>query len=333
VAFSSKNLTVFYAHLATMLDAGLPIERALSTLIKTSPRAMHASINELIQTVRRGAPLSEGLLTCGKNFPEIDRQTLVICEKSGSIERGLASLADYHEKKMQARNKVISSSTYPFLLLVVGIFISRVPDLILGWMGKINYTMFNYLRDTLGVLILFALFVYLIVWLFRTGFKVPGLNVTLDKIVRFIPGYGSFQMDYTLSRWTSCIRLMLNAGYGVVEALDISTKLVASPMIAYAYSKAKPLINNPMNVSRAFEETGLFRPILVQFWSTGEESGKIDDMLVKLTEHFEYEWRRSLDNLTAWIPRILYAVILLILAMQILRMAAEIAGSYQSIIE
>src|SRR5262249_16792064 len=144
-------------------------------------------------------------------------------------------------------------------------------------MGHIHYTLLNYLRDTVGLMILIVAICFLVVWLFRIGFKIPRINVTLDKVIRFIPGFGSFQMDYTLSRWFESIRLMMNCGYGVVEALDVSTKLVASPMIAHAYSLARPLINNPMSVSEAFEATGLFRPILVQFWSTGEESGKMDD--------------------------------------------------------
>jgi type II secretory pathway component PulF len=333
VRFSAKELSLFYSQLSTMLGAGVPIHQSLSTLLKTSPRRMRSAVEVLLGAVRKGKQFNEGMILCGKRFPATDQLAISICERSGALERGLASLADYHEKSNHARNKIISASTYPILLLIAGVFICRLPDLVLGELGKINYTLGHYLRDTLGFLLGLVALAFSIYWLFKLGFKIPGLKLTLDKLIRRIPVWGAFQMDYTLSRWVQSVRLLLNAGHGVVEALDISTPLVASPMIVHAYSKARPLINDPMSVSEAFESTGLFRPILIQFWSTGELSGKMDDMLEKLTDHFENEWRRHLDNLTAWIPRIIYGIVMMVLAMQIFRLAGQVIQSSQEFLD
>lgn len=317
-----------------MLDAGVSIEKALTTFRQTAHGSMRHSFDVMTDCVRRGMPLSEGMKICGeKSFPRVDIDSVFICEKSGALEGGFKALADYHSRVASARDRIISASMYPLFLLVAGVFVCRLPDFILGVTGKAPYTIIHYLRDTFGFLICLALLCWFVFWIFKIGFRIPGINLKLDMFIRYIPVFGKFQMDYTLSRWVESIRLMLNAGYGVVQALEIATPLTASPMIVHAYEKARPLINNPMTVSEAFGSTGLFRPILIQMWATGEESGRIDDMLDSLAAHFADEWNRSLENLTAWIPRIVYGVIMFVLAIQIIKMAGVIAQNTASSLE
>jgi general secretion pathway protein F len=323
VQFKSKELSAFYSQLSRQVHMGVPIQNALAMSFATCPPSMKRTVEEMLRIVNGGAPLSEGLRAEHHLFPEIDHHTVQICEITGTLDDGLYALAEYHLKRSIARDKIIGASLYPFFLIVAGIFLCRIPDLILWMFNKGSFGPISYLVDTIGFLCSLLLSWCLVIWLFKAGFKIPGLNVKLDKMIRLIPTFGAFQMDFTLCRWVDSTRLLLIAGYGEVQALDISTDLIASPMIAHAYSLARPLVKNPVSVSEAFKKTGLFRPVLVEHWAQGEKTGQLDEELEKLSTHFEEAWKQNFDYLTAWIPRFLYGVIFLVLSIQFFKLAGD----------
>jgi type II secretory pathway component PulF len=155
----------------------------------------------------------------------------------------------------------------------------------------------------------------------RWSFRVPGLNLLMDRLLLTVPVLGRLRFDYALSQWVSSIRLMLRAGISIVPALEYASRTVPSPLIADAYQRAAPLVGGQLDVSQALASTGVFPEELIQFWATGEESGKMDEMLDRLARFYEERWRNSLDQTAIWLPRIVYLWIILGIARLILTMA------------
>jgi type IV pilus assembly protein PilC len=326
---TSKDLAVLYYQLGTMLQAGVSILSALTSLQETGPRPLRKTIAFLGERVQEGEPLHQAVAENPRcRFARLDQHTLAVSEQSGTLDVGLLSLGNYYENLARARRKLMSASMFPALILMVAVFVSHLPALVAGAMGQGNYSLPEYLRDTVGFLILLVLAGGVISWLIRTALKTPKLDLVMDRFIRFLPLVGRVRFDYALSQWISSVRLMLKAGFGVVAALEYSSKTINSPQIAHAYDIARPLIDSQLEVSRALQATGVFPEHLIQFWATGEQSGRLDDMLDRLAQYYEERWRHSLDLLSSWLPRIAYGLVCVYMIFQIANLLGPLMGAY-----
>jgi len=327
--FSSNDLAAFYYKFGTMLQAGVPIRSALVSLQKSGPRSMRAAIAFLGERVEQGDPVHEAMAECPRRrFPNLDQHTLAASGKSGALDVGLLSLAGYYENLARARRKLISASMLPALTLTAAVFVAHLPSFVLGIMGQREYGMADYMRDTFGFLILLVVGSWLVLWLVRWALKTPILAVRMDGLIRSLPLVGRVRFDYTLSQWISSIRLMLKAGFGVISALEFSSQTVDSPLLEHAYARARPLIDSQMEVSRALEASGVFPDDLIQFWATGEQSGRLDDMLDRLAKLYEERWRQSLETLSDWLPRIAYGLVCIYIVFQMSNLIGPIIQTY-----
>jgi type IV pilus assembly protein PilC len=331
---ASKDLTALYYQLGTMLQAGVSIRNALTSLQETGPRPLRKAVAFLGERIQDGEPLHQAVAEnphC--RFPRLDQHTLAVSEQSGALDVGLLSLSNYYENLARARRKMISASMFPALILMVAVFVSHLPALVAGALGQGTYGLPEYLRDTVGFLVLLAVAACVIRWLIRTALKTHGLDLAMDRFIRFVPVVGRVRFDYALSQWISSVRLMLKAGFGVLPALEYSSKTINSPTIAHAYDIARPLIDSQLEVSRALQATGVFPEHLIQFWATGEQSGRLDDMLDRLAQHYEERWRQSLDLLSNWLPRIAYGLVCVYMIFQMANLLGPLIGAYSQALQ
>src|ERR1700720_3827710 len=108
---ASKDLTVLYYQLGTMLQAGVSIRNALTSLQETGPRPLRKAVAFLGERVQEGEPLHQAVAEnphC--RFPRLDQHTLAVSEQSGALDVGLLSLSNYYENLTRARRKMISAS-------------------------------------------------------------------------------------------------------------------------------------------------------------------------------------------------------------------------------
>ena len=331
---SSKDLAIVYYQFGTMLQAGVAIRNALTSLQETGPRPLRKTIAFLSERVQEGEPLHQAVAACPYcRFARLDQHTLAVSEQSGALDVGLLSLGNYYENLARARRKMISASMFPALILMAAVFVSHLPAFVAGAMGQGNYGLPEYLRDTVGFLILLAVVICAMGWLIRTALKTPKLDLAMDRFIRHVPLFGRVRFDYALSQWISSVRLMLKAGFGVVPALEFSSKTINSPQIAHAYDIARPLIDSQLEVSRALQASGVFPEHLIQFWATGEQSGRLDDMLDRLAQHYEERWRHSLDLLSSWLPRIAYGLVCVYMIFQMANLLGPLIGAYSEALQ
>jgi len=301
-----------------MLQAGVGIQQALTALQKSAPRVMRPTVAQICAEVQQGWPFTDAMARHLRAFPELDHQILAIAEKSGAMDKALLSLANFHTQHHQAQSRAISSTILPALNLVAAIFVCHLPKLIVASEGP-EYTIFHYLRDTVGFLIGIVALIAAILILFRQLLRWPATALATDFFVRKIPLIGSLRFNYVLSQWIEAIRLMLNAGYGVLDAMKQANTIIRSPILQYAYAKMEPQLHHQLGVSEAMGATGIFPDMLIQYWSTGEQSGKMDEMLLKLSKFYEEVWQKSLNRLATWLPRIIYGLVALFIAFQIIK--------------
>ena len=333
VSLSSKHLAAFYYQFGTMIQSGVPIQRALTTLQTSAPHPMRPTVATLSQSVNSGESFHEAMGRCSKSFPALDLHTVTVSEQSGALDVGLLSLSKYHDSRARARSRILSATTFPALLLIAAVFISHFPALLLGAIGSDGYSTFDYLRDTVGQLALLAIAGFVLSRIMRWLLKSEQWGLTVDRVIRAIPFFGSMRFTHSLSQWLSAIRLMLNAGHGILQAMEYSSRTVPSPLIVHAYEQAKPLVHGQLEVSEALRASGIFPDQVIQFWATGEESGRLDEMLDRLARFYEDEWQLKLDGLATWLPRIVYGLVALYIIFQIGNLLGPLIGAYSEALE
>ncbi len=317
--FSSKHLSLFYEQLGTMVQAGVGIQQALTTLQKTAPRVMQSTVVQIRSDVLQGYPFTDAMANHLRSFPELDHQILGIAERSGAIDTSLLSLSKHHMLRAQAKSRILSASVLPALNLVAALFIINLPRL---FSSTQNYTGLDYLRDTVGTLVGLVCLIAASAMLFRKLLATHATALGTDFFLRQAPIVGSVRFNYVLSQWVEAVRLMLNAGYGVLDAVRHAGTIIGSPILQHAYSKMEPHLQHQLGVSEAMATTGLFPEMLIQIWATGEQSGRMDDMLQRLSTHYQEVWKKSLDQLATWLPRIIYLMVVIFMSYQILKGAA-----------
>lgn len=333
MSLSAQNLSLLYSQLGTMLKAGVPIQRALTTLSIKAPRGMRPAVTALSGHIQNGKPLQEAMASLPQWFSLIDQHIVAVSEQSGSLDTGLASLGSYYDGRARARRHMTGAMIYPALLLMAAILISKVPAYLISQFGEGTYTTFAFLRDTVGLLLGLVIGLFLFSWLSKWLLRNPVTRLSFDRFINRIPVFGSFRESFALYHWLQSIRLMLKAGYGVLQALKFSSATAASPFIAAAYLKMKPRLGGHETVSHSLAATNAFPEVLVQMWATGEESGRMDETLDKLTTTYEERWQENLKHLTAWLPRIVYLMVMIYVAFQILKLAGIYVQQINSMTE
>ena len=322
--FSHKRLAEFYHQFGTKIEAGVPIQQALGSLGRTAPRAMRPTIAILQGLIQQGESLHEAMAASPDRFAPLDYRMLAVAERSGTMDEGLFALGRFYENKAKARSQIISASIMPAIILALAVFISPLPALILS-----KITMGQYFVQTVGFLVSLPCVGWLVGHLWKFAMRIPYLGFGLERCVCAIPVIGRLKFNYALTRWIQSIRLLLNAGYGVLDALQDATPMVNNALISRAYAQALPHINSQMDVSQALGLSGYLPELLLQLWSTGEQSGRMDEMLDKLAKRYEEEWERSLAAFAAWMPRIIYGVVTLYVLVQIGALLQQILAVYR----
>jgi type IV pilus assembly protein PilC len=108
--------------------------------------------------------------------------------------------------------------------------------------------------------------------------------------------------------------------------------MAQSPLIADAYKRAAPQISSGLEVSQALASTGAFPDHLVQYWATGEKSGRMDEMLDRVAAFYEDRWRRSLDHVVTWLPRTAYGLVTAYMVFQIVSLVTAYFNTYNQLL-
>jgi type II secretory pathway component PulF len=331
----SKRLSTLYSQLATMLESGVSIERSLRSLAIPKSAPEKRVIDVLREGVQSGMSLSSIMEEqCVDLLPRLDCHVLKACEESGALDQGLKSLAGFHEARAAAQSQILSASVLPAVLLVFAVIIVHVPPMILATIGPGGgKSAAEVMISLFSSLLLLCLSPWIVWGLWRLVSRSDSLRASVQSLTWRLPLIGKLQSTHSLYHWVESLRLLLRAGYGVVPAFQKATSLSEDSVIRERGESILPRMNDRLKVSELLEEAAIFPPIMVQSWATGEETGRMDDMLLALSNYFRGEWERSLKTLAAWIPRLVYALVSIFVVIQIFIFVSGIFETYKKVLQ
>ena len=319
-----SDLVIFTRQFATMINAGLPIVRALYVL---SEQTGNKKLKDVLVAVRKdveaGLALSEALEKHPKVFSRLYVEMVKAGEIGGILDEVLLRTADQLEKDQDLRRKVKSAMTYPTVVLILAILAA---SFMLIFIVPVFAKMFEDLGGTLplptriamgfsGILTsIFGVFVYAgmgagVVLFLRWKKTEPGRKVW-DRLVLRIPfKIGDVVQKVALARFSRTLGTLSAAGVPILQAIEITSTSSGNWVMEKALLKSRDAIREGIPIYRPLEDEPVFPPMVTRMIAVGEETGDIDGMLTKIAEFYESEVDATVKALTSIIEPLMIVVV------------------------
>jgi general secretion pathway protein F len=336
-----EDIGVLTRELATLLRAGLPLDRAFEILINLAANAKVAELLGRVRNeVRGGSSLSKALEAQRGLFSRFYVNMIRAGEAGGSLPTVLARLAEYMERAKALRDNIMASITYPVFLAVVsvlavivllGAVVPRFKPIFAGT-GKAIPAMTQavlFAGDMVrnwGWLMLVALAV--LVWLAQRRLREPEVRYRLDRWLVTAPVVGDLFSRIEMARFSRTLGTLLANGVTLVAALNIVRETMANSWLAEAIGNVARELKEGRGLGRPMMETGRFPMLAVHMILVGEETGRLDDMLMQVAETYDHEVEVAIRKALALLQPVMIVVMALVIGFIIIALLSAMLSIY-----
>jgi general secretion pathway protein F len=324
---STTELALFTRQLASLLEAGLPLEQAFSALLEQAERPY---VRDLIASIRSevigGAALSEVLSRHPRDFAEIYRALVASGEQIGQLSRVLTRLADYIERRNALVQKVKLAFTYPAIVTVVAfsivIFLLTyvVPQIVsvfantkqkLPVLTVVMLAVSDFVRNY-GLIVLVLLIGAWVSW--RRALQNIALKTRWHTWLLTAPLYGKFERSLNTSRFASTLAITTGSGVPILRALETSRDTLTNVAMQQLVEEASDAVREGVSLARALSAQKHFPPMLIHMIRAGEITGELPAMLNRAASAQEADLeRRTLTIAGLLEPALILAMGLVVL--------------------
>jgi general secretion pathway protein F len=339
----ARDLLTFTQQLSTLIDAGIPLDRALTILADLSVSArLREIVQDVGQSVRTGSTLADALSRHHpRPFSRLYINTVRAGEKGGVLEAALRRLAEHLEQTREMRDALTSAMVYPTLLIGVGIgaviFLMTVVlprfAVIFADLGqglplptRILLAISRGLVDYWWVL---ALAVLGIVLVWQLVARSDAGRLAVDRWLLGLVAVGDLVRKIEVGRFARTLGTLLRSGVPLLAALGVAREVAGNRVIAQALGTVQEGAKKGDGLARPMAETGAFPALAIHMVRVGEETGRIEDMLDRVATTYENEIRVAVRRFIA----LLEPVIILVLGLVVLGIVLSILLAILSINE
>ena len=338
---TQQDIGVMTRELATLLRAGLPLDRSFEILISLSPNPRLAELLAKIRNdVRGGQSLSRALESQRGVFTRFYVNMIRAGEAGGSLPTVLLRLAEYMERAKALRDNIVASTTYPAFLAVVsllavvillGAVVPRFKPIFAGagkavplmtqmvmWAGD---AMRNYWWVMLVALVAFALLV-------ARSLRDPEARYRFDRRLVTAPVVGDLFSKVEMARFSRTLGTLLSNGVTLVGALNIVRETMSNSWLAEAVGNVARELKEGRGLGRPMMETGRFPMLAVHMIMVGEETGRLDDMLMQVAETYDREVEVAIRKSLALLQPVMIVLMALVIGFIIIAILSAMLSVY-----
>ena len=322
------NVHAFTRELATLLQAQVPLDKALEILAGIAEPAPFARVlADILSEVRAGAPLSAALAPHGRLFSGFYCDVVQAGEASGALGPALARIVELGEHARALRESLVSALIYPVVL--VAVVLASMLVILAAVVPRISQ-MFAESGQTLpwvtqalagaGALVqdywwLAVLAVIALVLVARWQYALPAGRLRWDRRLLRVPVAGPLIAKLEAARFTRTLSSLLGNGLALADALAIARAVVANRVVAEGVQYVAERVRQGEGLSRPFGEARVFPPLAGHLMQVGEERGNLEAMLMQLAQIYESEVQSTVRRLMAALePALIVGLAVLIAA-------------------
>jgi general secretion pathway protein F len=308
-----KHLLVFTQELHTLVRSGFPLDRSLSVLAQLAEsEALAEVVLDVLKEVKGGKSFSEALTKYPEVFPKIYINMIKAGEAGGALDEVLGRIAAFMETSENLRSYFIGALIYPVLLSIVGIasvtiltlfvvprFVSIFHDS--GLPLPLPMLLMKFLSDVIGgYWWLILLSIVLAAILIRRSRSTPEGRLKWDRWLLRLPLLGQVIRKIEVARFSRTLGTLLHGGVPLLQGMTIVREIIGNQGIATLIEPIRNGIKKGEGIAKPMKQSGVFPPLAMHLIEVGEESGKLDTMLVQVADVYDTEVRNSIKNLIAF---------------------------------
>ncbi len=306
------ELLVFTQELSTLVEAGLPLDRSLTILGDlTENEHLKSVVKALLSEIKSGKSLSEGLAQHPKVFPKIYTNMVKAGEISGTLDQILRRLGEYLESTEELRAYVTSSLIYPGILvsvasgsflILVGFVIPRFAEIFDNAGAPIPLPMkgmlllSGFLTGYWWTVVLAALAGW---YFFRRWLRSEDGRMSWDKNLLKTPLLGDVLQKIEVSRFSRTLGTLLKSSVPMIQSINIVREVIGNQAIVSAMEPIKSGVKKGEGLVQPVRRSGVFPAFAVHLLEVGEETGRLDTMLLQIADTYDRELRTAFKRLIA----------------------------------
>jgi type II secretion system protein F len=316
-----KNLLTFTEELSTLVSAGLPIDRSLNILgTLTENERLREAVKDILKRIEGGNSLAEALGYYPRIFPKLYINMVKAGESGGFLEVILSRLAQYLKNTKEIKDQIVSVMIYPLILaLVSGISITILVTFVIPRFANIFSDMGQAIPLPTQIVLSFSQFVkgYWWVVLGIIALVYYGLRMfkkdeerkwKWDRFKLRWVAIGDLIKKVEVARFARTLGTLLQSGVSILPALNLVKEISQNEAISRSIAHVHDKLREGKGMSRSLEETGVFPPLAVHMIGVGEETGRLDEMLVKVAETYDENVRTAVKRVVSLLEPLILLV-------------------------
>lgn len=312
-SLSSKELALITRQLATLLQAGLPLEEVLAAVSEQTEKQNSKSLLLSVRgKVLEGHSFAAALGNYPHAFSNLYCSTIAAGERSGHLDVVLQRLADYTEQQFQMKQKIQNALIYPTIMVlvaisIVGFLLEYVVPKMIAVYSNIGQTLPTLTRILIAIsagvksygliiLLLILLLVFLLRYRIRNN---TGFRGAFHRTLLRLPIMGNAIKTVNTARFSRTFAILSSAGVSVIEAMMIASALITNLPIRNSVESAAKKVKEGANIHLALKQTAYFPAMSIHLIASGEASGQLENMLERAANNQEGDITRLIDTTLA----------------------------------
>ncbi len=338
----ATQLADFCRELSSMLGTGVSLVRAMQIIMNRdlSP-AMKTTFTALNQQIKRGIALSEAMEMQDEVFPELLISMVKAGEANGKLDEALKKMASHYEAEHRTNQDIKGAMTYPIILIVITILViiavftfifprlmTVFGDMELPAITQVMMGISNFLTQQWFMAIVIVLAVGIaIYWITR----LEKVKYGWDKFIVKLPKIGPLLKIIYTARFARTFSSLYSGGLTILNALQISKDTIGNRYIAGQFDGVIRMVRQGTSLSEALAAVDGFDVKLTETIAVGEETGRVDELLLSIADSFDYESSMAIKKLVKLIEPIMILIMALVILTVMLSVMLPIYELYGNI--
>jgi general secretion pathway protein F len=318
---SRRDVLQFTGDLSALLASGLPVDRALTILLDATERpGMRRVVEEIRKSVQGGSYLSDAMARHPAAFSDFYVSMIRAGEAGGVLDAVLERLGEFLENSRELADYIQSALIYPlFLVFVGGVSIIILMTYVIPRFSVIFEDLGGAIPASTQLLLsaselfraywwaIFPALALLVLGGLRYA-RAKGGRARLDRLKLKLPLIGDLVRKIETARFARTLGTLVRSGVPILQALSLTRNIIGNTAVARSMGRVYDRVQGGERMSRPLAETGHFPSMAVQMITVGEESGRLEEMLLRVADNYEKMVRNSVKRLVGMLEPALILV-------------------------
>lgn len=315
---SHRSFLFFTQELATLLENGIPMDKSIAILSSTQEKtAIRSVLEDILQNVKSGRSLAESLSKHPRSFSNVNVHMVYAGEEGGILPQVLRKLGEFQERMLKVKREIMSAMIYPLLLTVVGFLsIAALITFVIPRFAQVFDGMGMSLPLSTQILMglshliisygwIFLIVICIAVFSYKKSKKNMAFSEKVDKAKLKLPLIGGVLWKIEMARFARTLGTLMENGVPLIKAIDIVRNVLSNSYLSNILNRVKSIVREGGGLTSSLEKKGFLSGYAKHLLTVGEETGRLDQMLIKVADNLDLEIEQGIKRLVTLVEPML----------------------------